>query len=765
MSKRDTIENYMQRVSFGLAALSTLLTAIAVTMTVSANAQPAATVASVQVAVDKTYGFPPHTVKLQASVAGPAIDFSRHKLQSWYEDGKNDTTIEDDGATIHMVGNAAKMIDVDHQVTPQTIVEFDFRCDEQGEIHGIGFDNDADLDEAAARRIFVLHGTEGWGIANNTYRKYQSSAGREGWLRFRIPVGSSYQGRFRYLVFMNDHDIDEPTADSRFRNVSVYDASVVSDGHNIRWDFGDGKTAIGEWRVEHTYREPGRYLAKVTVTDAHGRRTNGQDVIRVKEPPQVRRTLFIDDRDIDSMQNAERVVHRALKHAANPIIVGDKPWDAYRPQVYGTVLYDKEQGLFRMWYLAIPGHVLSPDPEPIVGGFKRIDHTTLVAYAESRDGYKWQKPSLGIVDFNGSKQNSLVNMGRDNTEGVSIVHQPDDPNPKRRYKAIFWEHTVAPKGESGGREILAGDPHPDGMWVSFSEDGLHWKDYAGNPVIPHGSDTGQCVLYDPELKRYVLYSRLGVGRRISRSTSEDFLNWSQPQLVFAADDKDPTGTQVYGSGFCIYEGIYIGMPWMFYQAKDQRIDVQLIHSRDGIRWRRTAGRERIIPNGPEGAWDSGIIFTASHPVVLEDRILIYYFGMKGDHHGHPQRDWRESKKYYRGSIGVATLRRDGWVSLNLPFTGGHVITKPVTIPKATPDDDTPRLIINTNAYTGDVKVALLDEGNLPIPGYEESNNLHGDFLRADVTWPDGRTLADLVGRKVKLKLHGRLAKLYSFWFE
>ena len=72
---------------------------------------------------------------------------------------------------------------------------------------------------------------------------------------------------------------------------------------------------------------------------------------------------------------------------------------------------------------------------------------------------------------------------------------------------------------------------------------------------------------------------------------------------------------------------------MFYQAKDQRIDVQLIHSRDGIRWHRTAGRERVIPNGPEGAWDSGIIFTASHPVVLEDRILIYYFGIQGDHHG------------------------------------------------------------------------------------------------------------------------------------
>lgn len=720
---------------------------------------------SVRVTVDRAYGILPHAVKLEASVAGPAIDFRRHKLQSWYEDGKNETTIEDDGATVHMIGNAAKMIEVGYQVTPHTIVEFDFRCDHQGEIHGIGFDNDAELDEASARRIFVLCGTEGWGVANNTYRRYQPAVGREGWSRIRIPVGRFYQGRFRYLVFMNDHDVDNPTADSRFRNVSVYESGEVANGHHIHWDFGDGNTATDEWGVTHTYQESGRHVATATVTDAKARKANSQVVVRVKRPSQVRRTLFIDDQEIESTQNVERVVHRALKYPGNPIIVGNKPWDAYRPQVYGTVLHDKERSLFRMWYLAIPSHVLSPDPEPIVGGFRRIGHTTLVAYAESKDGYKWEKPNLGIVDFNGSKQNGLVNMGRDNTEGVSIVRQPDEPNPQRRYKAIFWEHKVAPKGEPTGREKLAEDSRPDGMWVSFSEDGLHWKDYADNPVIPHGSDTGQCVLYDPALKKYVLYSRRGVGRRISRSTSDDFVNWSQPQLVFAADDKDPPGTQVYGSGFCIYEGIYIGTPWMFYLSKDQRIDVQLIHSRDGIQWHRTAGRERVIPNGPEGAWDSGIIFTASHPVVLEDRILIYYFGIQGDHHGHPQRDWEESKKYYRGGIGVATLRRDGWVSLNLPFTGGHVITKPVTIPKASPDDDTPRLILNANAYTGDVKVTLLDEDNQPILGFDESNNLHGDFLRVEVTWPHGRTLADLVDRRVKLKFHGRLAKLYSFWFE
>lgn len=742
---------------------SMMLIVASICTTVSAAGEKPAT-PSIHIAVDHAYGVTPHTVNLQVAIAGPAINFRERNLQSWYEDEKNKTSIEDDGATIRMVGNAAKMIAVDYQVTPSTMVEFDFRCDQRGEIHGIGFQNDTKLDAAAARRMFVLYGSEGWGAANTTYRHYDPTTYRERWMRFRIPVGRSYQGRFKYLVFMNDHDVVEPTADSRFRNVSVYESGGVTARHRIQWNFGDGKTIDDQWNVEHTFTTPGQYVISAIVTDAEGRKSIRRVGIRVKSPPQVRRTLFIDDHDIESINGAERVVHRALKHPSNPVIVGDKPWDAFRPQVYGTVIRDKERGVLRMWYLSIPSHVLSPDPEPIVDGIKRIGHTTLVGYAESKDGYKWTKPNLDIVDFNGSKKNSLVNIGRDNIEGVSIVDQPNNGDPKRRYKAIFWEHQVAPKGEPSGREKLAADPRPDGMWVSFSEDGLHWKDYNKNPVIPGGSDTGQSVLYDPTLKKFVLYSRLGVGRRISRSTSDDFIHWSQPQLVFAADDKDPPGTQVYGSGFCIYEGFYIGTPWMFYLAKDQRIDVQLIHSRDGIKWHRTAGRERIIPNGPEGAWDSGIIFTASHPVVLDDRILIYYFGIEGDHFGHPQRDWDESKKYYRGGIGVATLRRDGWVSLNLQFSGGNVTTKPVTIPKPFGGDTTPRLILNTNAYTGDVRVTLLDEADQPIPGYEQSDNLHGDFLRAEVTWPD-HTLTELVGRKVKLRIHGRLAKLYSYWFE
>ena len=165
---------------------------------------------NVSLSADRGYGVPPHTVKLQATVADEPLDFRDHKLHAWYEDKQNKTTIEDDGSTLHMVGNAAKMIELNYEVGANTIVEFDFRCDRQGEIHGLGFDNDAELDVAADQRLFVLHGSEGWGAANNLHRNYQPN--QDGWMRYRIRVGCAYQGRFRYLVFMNDHDVDRPTA-------------------------------------------------------------------------------------------------------------------------------------------------------------------------------------------------------------------------------------------------------------------------------------------------------------------------------------------------------------------------------------------------------------------------------------------------------------------------------------------------------------------------------------------------------------------------
>ena len=65
-------------------------------------------------------------------------------------------------------------------------------------------------------------------------------------------------------------------------------------------------------------------------------------------------------------------------------------------------------------------------------------------------------------------------------------------------------------------------------------------------------------------------------------------------------------------------------PWL------DRIDIQLAFSRDGTNWQRVGQRRPFIPNGPEGSYDSGMIFVAQPPLVREDRgeIWLYYTGFK-----------------------------------------------------------------------------------------------------------------------------------------
>ena len=199
--------------------------------------------------------------------------------------------------------------------------------------------------------------------------------------------------------------------------------------------------------------------------------------------------------------------------------------------------------------------------------------------------------------------------------------------------------------------------------------------------------------------------------------------------------------------------------------RNKRIDVQLIHSRDGIAWYRTGDRSVFIPNGPEGSWDRGMILgTANGLVRLEDRINIYYSAHIANHGKDRGRSRETSLKYRCGGIGLATLRRDGWVSLDAGVKPGYVITKPMVVPSPAKGDSALHVLVNANAYMGAVTVSLLDsEGNL-IKGFEKSQPIHHDALRQRITWPD-RQMATLVGQRIRMRFDIELAKLYSYWFE
>ena len=79
-------------------------------------------------------------------------------------------------------------------------------------------------------------------------------------------------------------------------------------------------------------------------------------------------------------------------------------------------------------------------------------------YAVSADGINWEKPALGLVDFEGSTANNLVM--RRATHGLhagGVFKDPRDPAPARTYKFIH-------RNASAGR-----------MASCFSADGLRWS--------------------------------------------------------------------------------------------------------------------------------------------------------------------------------------------------------------------------------------------------------------------------------------------------
>ncbi|MCP4284353.1 MAG: PKD domain-containing protein, partial [Gammaproteobacteria bacterium] len=73
-----------------------------------------------------------------------SIDFNSYSLSSFgsNQDLQGSVDIEDGGATLRLTGNRWQRINFPYSVTQQTILEFDFYSGTEGEIHGIGLEED-----------------------------------------------------------------------------------------------------------------------------------------------------------------------------------------------------------------------------------------------------------------------------------------------------------------------------------------------------------------------------------------------------------------------------------------------------------------------------------------------------------------------------------------------------------------------------------------------------------------------------------------------
>ena len=105
-------------------------------------------------------------------------------------------------------------------------------------------------------------------------------------------------------------------------------------------------------------------------------------------------------------------------------------------------------------------------------------------------------------------------------------------------------------------------------------------------------------------------------------------------------------------------------------------------------------------------------------------------------------------------LGLATLRRDGFVSLDAGETEGSMLTKPLTL-------NGEELHLNVDASQGYVIVSVTDDTGVPLENYT-SQHIVGNQLDAEIKF--SHSLEALKGKEVRLQFQIRNASLYSYWF-
>ncbi|MEM9595141.1 MAG: trypsin-like peptidase domain-containing protein [Acidobacteriota bacterium] len=146
------------------------------------------------------------------------IDWSTTATVSYStQDASANVTVEGGGEGILLQQNTWRRTTQTFTVTANTVLEFEFQSTSQGEIHGIGFDEDDNISNAV--RVFQVHGTQNWGSANHDFDNYSGSA----FTTYTIPVGQYYTGSGLRLVLVNDKDAGALNNNSRFRNVRVFE--------------------------------------------------------------------------------------------------------------------------------------------------------------------------------------------------------------------------------------------------------------------------------------------------------------------------------------------------------------------------------------------------------------------------------------------------------------------------------------------------------------------------------------------------------------
>ena len=459
-------------------------------------------------------------------------------------------------------------------------------------------------------------------------------------------------------------------------------------------------------------------------------------------PIDIGRQLFVDDFLIEQ-SDMTRTFHQARKFDDNPVLTpvatdGSGVFRQCRLQA-GGVFYDPAERTFKMFYDA-----------GWEGG---------LALAVSTDLQHWSRPDLGMAGGNlilgpGFKDNN--GAGREKCVWLDLSAAKPDERLKLMSTRVSF-----PDGKLDVRQIL-----------QTSADGRVWSP----PTACAKAEDYTTFFYNP-FRQVWVYSIKGTSNRTPRgrcryyAENRDFLagaNWTNKVYWTDADrldEPDPAigdAAQLYCHNAVAYESLLLGIFQIHLGPANSICDsnrcpktteLKLGFSRDGFHWQRPDRTAFIAATRKEGTWDRAYLHgSAGVCLVMDDQLWFPYTGYSGiapdGKHG----------MYFGASIGFATLRRDGFASMDAGEKTGFLTTRPVIFSGK-------YLFVNSDAPQGELLAEILDEAGHIIAPFSAAGcvPVNGDKTKQRVIWKDADHLAAVSGKPVRLRFLLTNGSLYSFW--
>jgi hypothetical protein len=460
-------------------------------------------------------------------------------------------------------------------------------------------------------------------------------------------------------------------------------------------------------------------------------------------PIDVGRQLFVDDFLI-AETTLKRTFHLAKYHAASPVLKPDKPWEMKNPDHAAAMVfsdgvwYDPKDQLFKMWYM--------------------VGESASTAYATSRDGIQWNKPSVDVRP----PTNIVQPGGRDSS---TVWLDLEEKDPARRFKMF--------------RVIGAGGADPVTEWnnwvmaIHFSADGIHW----GDPVAKSGRVVDRSTAFWNPFRKVWVYSirhvykvgdavdrSYGFPRKRSYQEGSDVLaaaRWevNEPLRWTDVDRLDPQRDdlkikpQLYNLDAVAYESLMVGFftIWRGQPAdRHKPNNVVLGYSRDGWHWSRPDRRAFCPVSDKQGDWNANNVQSAGGGfLVVGDELYFYVSGRTGRPGGN---------KAGTLTTGLATLRRDGFASMDAGEAGGTLTTRPVRFTGK-------HLFVNVDDPKGELRVEILNQAGQVVPRFtaENSSPVAADKTLLAVRWKGVDDLSSMANQPVRFRFHLKNGQLYAFW--